>query len=138
MFFGCFWVFDFFALLIDDICFVGILFFISFFLIFQKFFELVPPSFIRRLILVLVMITSSAWIACLSSVLFLMYSLVRACIVLGGWFWLIALSCSFLAIDFSFLRCFIPSDSLGLFVFLMVMVRMSWVRLFSIVFSRVV
>ena len=46
--------------------------FISFFLIFQKFFELVPPSFIRRLILVLVMITSSAWIACLSSVLFLM------------------------------------------------------------------
>ena len=84
-----------------------VVFFISFFLIFQKFFELVPPSFIRRLILVLVMITSSAWIACLSSVLFLMYSFVRACIVLGGWFWLIALSCSFLAIDFSFLRCFI-------------------------------
>ena len=49
-----------------------VLLFISFFLIFQKFFELVPPSFIRRLILVLVMITSSAWIACLSSVLFLM------------------------------------------------------------------
>ena len=115
-----------------------VVFFISFFLIFQKFFELVPPSFIRRLILVLVMITSSAWIACLSSVLFLMYSFVRACIVLGGWFWLIALSCSFLAIDFSFLRCFILFDSLGLFVFLMVMVPMSWVRLFSIVFSRVV
>ena len=113
-------------------------FFISFFLIFQKFFELVPPSFIRRLILVLVMITSSAWIACLSSVLFLMYSFVRACIVLGGWCWLIALSCSFLAIDFSFLRCFILFDSLGVFVFLMVMVPMSWVRLFSIVFSRVV
>ena len=36
-----------------------VLFFISFFLIFQKFFELVPPSFIRRLILVLVMIISS-------------------------------------------------------------------------------
>ena len=115
-----------------------VLFFISFFLIFQKFFELVPPSLIRRLILVLVMITSSAWIACLSSVLFLMYSFVRACIVLGGWFWLIALSCSFLAIDFSFLRCFILFDSLGLFVFLRVMVPMSWVRLFSIVFSRVV
>ena len=46
-----------------------VLFFINFFLIFQKFFELVPPSFIRRLILVLVMIVSSAWIACLSSVL---------------------------------------------------------------------
>ena len=29
-----------------------VVFFISFFLIFQKFFELVPPSFIRRLILV--------------------------------------------------------------------------------------
>ena len=46
---------------------------------------------------------------------------------------MIALSCSFLAIDFSFLRCFILFDSLGLFVFLMVMVPISWVRLFSIV-----
>ena len=35
-----------------------VLFFISFFLIFQKFFELVSP-FIRRLILVFVMIISS-------------------------------------------------------------------------------